>query len=109
MFLDRPASQVVELGSPARLNCTVNDTLATTAEWWFGGSVLIPAAGRIQVQPDYLRLASVHWDQIGEYSCVVRVGGNSSSASATVNITGEYPVSYARRKRKLILGLLKFQ
>ena len=89
MFLERPVSQRVELGFPARLNCTVNGTLATPPEWRLGGSALTSVAGEVEVEASYLLLPSVQWSQIGEYTCVVTVEGNSSSASATVNITGK--------------------
>jgi hypothetical protein len=88
VFLERPVSQRVELGSPARLNCTVNETLATSPEWRLGGSVLTSVTGEVEVEASYLLLPSVQWSQIAEYTCVVTVEGNSSSASATVNITG---------------------
>jgi hypothetical protein len=89
VFLERPVSQRVELGSPARLNCTVNETLATSPEWRLGGSVLTSVTGEVEVEASYLLLPSVQWSQIAEYTCVVTVEGNSSSASATVNITGK--------------------
>ena len=91
VFLERPESQRVDLGSSARLNCTANDTLAVSSfqQWLFRGSAVSPAEGEVVIARDYLLLLSVSWSHIGEYTCVLTVPpGTSYSASATVNITG---------------------
>ena len=88
VFLERPESQRVDLGSSARLNCTANDTLAVSSfqQWLFRGSAV---EGEVVIARDYLLLLSVSWSHIGEYTCVLTVPpGTSYSASATVNITG---------------------
>ena len=81
-------SQRVELGSPVRLNCTVNETLAISPQWWLEGSQLRAVPGEIEVEPGSLLLPAVRWAHIGEYTCRLIVEGDSFSASATVNITG---------------------
>lgn len=97
MFLERPLSQRVELGSSVRLNCTVNETLKTSSPVWrLRGSTLTTVQGEIELDQGFLLLPNVTWRHIGEYLCVVTVDGNSSEASAAVNITGK-PLIIERR------------
>ena len=102
MFLERPVSQRVELGSSVHLNCTVNQTVTTSLPVWrLRGSTLTTVTGEIELNQGFLILPNVNWRHIGEYSCVVTVDGNSSEASATVNITGK-PLNRAGDKKGLL-------
>ena len=88
VFLERPASQRVELNSSARLNCTANDSTLASVQWRRGDSAVVVLSGRVTVEEGSLLLASVTWSDIGEYTCVITFNGAEYSASAVLNISG---------------------
>ena len=86
-FLERPVNQTVDLNTTARLNCTTNGTMGAPVQWWHGDSAVMDG-GRVTVDQEALLIASVTWSDIGEYTCRITFGGETYSASATLNITG---------------------
>ena len=90
MFLERPASQRVDLNAPAQLNCTANDSEATL-QWWRRGSVVTTTgSGRVRVEQGAVTIAAADWADIGVYTCTITFRGETYSASANFNITGIY-------------------
>lgn len=88
MFLERPQGQTVDLKSPVRLNCTANDTTASSSVQWRRGDSVVTEASGVLVQQGSLQLAAIDWSDIGVYTCIITFGGNTSYAAATLNITG---------------------
>ena len=86
VFLERPVSQVVDLDSPAQLNCSANGSVSSIE--WRRGQTVLTGSGRLTVAQGGIRISATQWADIGEYSCVATFMGREFSASATLNITG---------------------
>lgn len=77
---------MVDLDSPAQLNCSANGSVSSIE--WRRGQTVLTGSGRLTIAPEGIRISETRWADIGEYSCVATFMGQQFSESANLSITG---------------------